>query len=555
MTQPNPPKTLSEHAQLPKRQDWPGRLEVIAIGALAVFLVACHFRVWDSAGALWRDEVHSMNLASATTLGELWSHLWLESFPGLFPLVLRGWTLMVSADNDTGIRVLGLLMGLGICAALWANARLAGRSLPWLSLALFGFNAVTLRYGDSIRGYGLGIFLMLLAFNCFWRVTVNANVRNMVLAVIFALLCAHTLYQNAFVIAAFCAGGMAVAMRNRDWRHVGLLLSIGVVTALSLAVYLPVMARMAETKSLNQAETNRAFLWPSLAEALGGGGIISLIGWVVLPVGALVLAAVAQVRRSGLLTRRERDLLLFGGTATLTGLAGFWIFMRILNFLPQSWYYLLPMALVACFLDLTAGLFFRSFKTRVARLALVLLFCVSAAGPVWKSTRVRHTNVDSIAAYLEKAAGNQDLIVMDPWYCGVVFQRYYHGGAPWESVPPLADHSRQRSDLLKAQMASTNPLGPLLERISQTLQSGHRVWCVGGSIFLPPGQSPDPLPPAPQGVSGWYSGPYLENWSTQVGYHLQTRAQQILEAKLPDAGPVVRLENLPLLVAQGWRGE
>ena len=40
-------------------------------------------------GALWRDEVNSLELATVRTLSEMWMNLDYDSFPALFFLVLR----------------------------------------------------------------------------------------------------------------------------------------------------------------------------------------------------------------------------------------------------------------------------------------------------------------------------------------------------------------------------------------------------------------------------------------------------------------------------------
>ena len=64
------------------------RLEIALFSLLAMFLVAGHLRVLLHTGALWRDEILTLNLATMPGR-QLWNSLWLDSFPALFFLLLR----------------------------------------------------------------------------------------------------------------------------------------------------------------------------------------------------------------------------------------------------------------------------------------------------------------------------------------------------------------------------------------------------------------------------------------------------------------------------------
>ena len=74
-------------------------------------------------------------------------------------------------------------------------------------------------------------------------------------------------------------------------------------------------------------------------------------------------------------------------------------------------------------------------------------------------------------------------MIVHPWYCGVTFKRYYKAAAPWTTLPPLEDYTLQRVDLLKAKMQTKDPIAPVIDRITSTLQSGNRVWLVGSIPF------------------------------------------------------------------------
>jgi hypothetical protein len=65
-----------------------------------------------NAGPLWRDETNTFNLAHMHSLRDIWDNLRFESFPLLWPLVVRGFGMLGLADSDMGIRILGLGVGL-----------------------------------------------------------------------------------------------------------------------------------------------------------------------------------------------------------------------------------------------------------------------------------------------------------------------------------------------------------------------------------------------------------------------------------------------------------
>ena len=120
------------------------------------------------------------------TFSELWSNLAFESFPALFPLLLRA-VAGISA-SDHALRIFGVVIGLLILGALWFNARAFRVGFPLVALALIGGNAQMIRYSDSIRGYGVGIFFILLSLGAFWRLVESVTVVNVLIAGLCALL-------------------------------------------------------------------------------------------------------------------------------------------------------------------------------------------------------------------------------------------------------------------------------------------------------------------------------------------------------------------------------
>src|SRR5580698_3533127 len=140
-----------------KERNIPARFEwmAAALVTLAVFYLHVHF--WQNAGALWRDEVNTINLAH-THSPALMTH---DSFPILVPSLLSVQDSLGFGGTDSELRFMGMLLGLAIPAAFWIVARATGQP-PLFSLVLFGLNALFIRHGDSLRAYGLGSALIVL---------------------------------------------------------------------------------------------------------------------------------------------------------------------------------------------------------------------------------------------------------------------------------------------------------------------------------------------------------------------------------------------------------
>ena len=135
------------------------KAELVVAIALAGVAIWLHVARAMNAGGLWRDEAGAAQVAlrpSVQEMAEVFQH---EAFPLLFPLTVRTYAA-VAGTSDAAFRVFGLLVGLGLIALLWLNARTVSRDLPVLSLALVGINSLVLQWGDSIRGYGLGTLLV-----------------------------------------------------------------------------------------------------------------------------------------------------------------------------------------------------------------------------------------------------------------------------------------------------------------------------------------------------------------------------------------------------------
>src|SRR5208282_379206 len=155
---------------------------------LTLASVLLHFFSLTQAGGLWRDEIAIANIATMPSWAETFRALPHDHCPIVFPAVVRIWTAMGWGQTDTGLRVLGVGIGLFLVTSFWVASRMMGREPPLLFLSLVAVNPTMIRYGDSIRGYALGIAFIVLTMGLIWRFIDKPNVRRGILAGVGAVL-------------------------------------------------------------------------------------------------------------------------------------------------------------------------------------------------------------------------------------------------------------------------------------------------------------------------------------------------------------------------------
>ena len=190
---------------------------------LAIYL---HIVFGMHAGALWRDEVSCLEVATMRTFAEMWSNLCFDSIPVLFILVLRLVAGVLTSVSDGALRVLGVSIGLLILGTIWLNTRSLRLGFPLLLLALIALNPMVIRYGDSIRAYGLGIALILLALGAMFRLVESFTPGRAAIAGLAAVLSVQCLYHNSVLLFAICLGAAAVTIRRRRVKETLVVLGI-----------------------------------------------------------------------------------------------------------------------------------------------------------------------------------------------------------------------------------------------------------------------------------------------------------------------------------------
>ncbi len=532
-----------------------------AFSAMLLVLTAMY------AGPLWRDETNTINVAQMPSLKEFWNNLTFESFPPLWPLLLRGCGFLNLAGSDASIRVLGLYVGLFFLVSLWLCSRWMGGRAPILSIGLLGGLPAFVFIVGANRAYGLASCLLVLSFGMMWRMVELPSRSRVLLAGLACFLFAHCVYYDVLFLCAILSGAAVVTIRRRQWKTLGALTGIGAVSGASMMIYLPIVRPGSASLSMNRIPFyNFSILWYKLSSALTArssghpprfdGTEIWL--WVMLLLAGSVVALMMQRTHgcqaqnpeaaTAISARGRADLALFCIVSMFFGMVGYMAFLMKLQYLTQTWYYIEMLCLCAISLDGILGANWPALRPwGLLRIGLLVGMMTWSAGAAWEEAHTRRSNVDLIAAVLDKKASEGDLIVVNDAWNGITFDRYYHGQAHWVTVPPIDSHKVHRNDLILEKLKQPDPMAPVLREITSTLRSSNNVWIVGYMAAVPP----KPLsPPVPQ-THEWL--PYLNYWSAQVMVLLQDHALREGVLDIPVNGPVSFLENLSVLRFSGYK--
>jgi hypothetical protein len=510
-----------------------GRTGWLAAGLLTCILCGLHGWLWLNAGAFCGDEVNVINLAHAHSLSEM-AH---DSFPVLLPLLIRGWTGIGLGGTDAHLRLLGLLIGLALAGALWLPAWTGRRAPPLLSLILFGLNGTAIFWTDYLRAYGVGSLGLLLTLAAMCRLLEKPDWKRAGLLAVMAVLSVQALYQNAVFVAAIALGGWLVCWSRKDRAAAVRILVAALAGAISLLPYLAIVLGWQRATTIRPGFSFKAAL-DNLHTVLAFPLPQYFWLWALLGAAVLALGGAVWFRPPPSLARTdtrmtEPELRMFAGAILLSSLTGYAVFLHFAALITSPWYFLPLMAVgAACFdLGISRSIFPRRLRTvGWGILAGTVVLSVPFA---MRDLHCRFSNMDLVAERLMKEISPPDYVVVTPWHLGISFSRYYHGGAGWDTWPPVADHAGYRFDLVPATSADeARVTQPVLDRIANALRTGHRVWVVGWMDIPVPGRTA----------------------ASVEGRFLAAHSQTFEPVDLKIKGQTSDYEDVSLLRADGWRG-
>ncbi|HEV2330093.1 MAG TPA: hypothetical protein VGY56_15025 [Verrucomicrobiae bacterium] len=535
---------------LKKKPEW-----IVAV-LITLAVCALHFYYWLNIGGLWRDEVNLIVLSQRHSFAEMAK----DSFPVLMPLIVRLWFIVGLGGTDLHLRLIGLLVGLGTVAALWVGTWKIRREPPLIGLVLLALNSIMIFFGDSLRAYGLGsVVAVMLTASGFVFLQKPSTMRAGWLA-LFAILSVQVLYHNVVLVAAVCFGAWAVCWRRMDGRAAIQVLIVAIVSAASLLPYAGILGILTSgqptTLIFRTGATKFRFIL-SCKDILGYPLSGYIYVWAALTLMIIICACIGlwkqfTARTGDESSRLKHDFSLFASITLILAAVGFPIFFWRAQMPMQSWY-LLPCvaSAVVCFDGARPNF---SGMLRAVFLALAA-GAAMLSGLTTANLLNRHfSNVDIFARELAADAAPQDYILVYPWNWAITFNYYYRGAAPWNTAPPLTDHSIHRVDLIVAAMENTNALAPMFEKISQTLKSGHRVWYLGPAadtrIPIPGTSALASPPPPPLKYWGWSEIPYSYAWGSQTLQFISDHSKTFKQSKFSALNGYVT-ENMNIFVAEG----
>jgi hypothetical protein len=523
------------------------RLEWIAGAVVLLGLLALRIHFALHAGGLWRDEVHSLDVARDSRFP-----LWVDSFPILWTAVLRLWTTVSGSSEDFTARLAGLACSiLALSAAVWAPQG-RRRNVPWASLVLLGLSPIFVTFGTEVRGYALGVAGQLWMLGAVARWLLKPSRGGGINLVVASLVAVQAAYVNSFLLLAASLAGGIVCLFERRWKALLFLALNGVLAAVSVSPYLVVLLpRMtADWVVVVRQELGLDWYLQRMKDAVGAGGIAAAVAWWLL-IARLSFRSIHEAFRPrashkvnrGVAGTFELLLLVFGTTIAL----GYFTWLKVRT---EEWYYLPVLALWAFCIDSRVSGWPVSAGLRGARLAAALFVGAAQIPSAWEAANLRMTNVDLQARTIAEQANTRDLVVVVPWHFGIPMERYYHGPAPWICLPAVEDREVEgimvHADgyrAVKAAMMREAPITAELARIRQTLRDGGRVFILGQMEFLREGERPVELPPAPNSVYGWYEGAYDWAWKQQLSFELQSQRARIRPLPFETRQPISPFET------------
>jgi hypothetical protein len=563
----------SECFEQAARRDRTATILGIAVGAVCGLLWLLHVLLLFHSGAFWRDECSSILLSRIPTWSGVWKHMASDSFPGLFVSVLRLWIQSGLGANDFGIRLMGIAISLGMLASVFFSCRAMQSRFPLLALSLLGLNSAVFYRGCSIRAYGLAALLIVACFAAFWRVAVRPTRLNSGLAFLLAVLSAHCNYQNSYMLFGIGAAAAAIAAIHGNWKRSALILAMCCVAALSMAVYVPTIAHYRSEVITSNYRLGLEMIVGTFLGTLAANGILPVLGWFAgtcmlvcavvkrllrtqaasdVPGPAAGVSAIAVPRVSESPSPGLYCLL----TVILAAIAGM-TFFRIGGMYPYPWHYIPFVAICGMAIECGVGCTCHGGKLWSAKIFLAgYVAAVSLPGAL-HSALLRRTNMDLAVAVLEKKSEANDLILVNPFWMCPSFQQYYHGPAPWRTVPvdPRDTLTAWQSEdfSIKNIMADPDSIRPTLDAAEKILRGGGKVWIVGDYSPLPDGARPPKLIPAPHPDYGWNQNAYAKVWLAHLSEFLRRHAENPETVAVESNGSVDHLENVRVYVFQGWR--
>jgi mannosyltransferase len=219
----------------------------IAVGAIIRFYKLTGY-------GLWLDELFSMNGADPSTTIDQVLEYSIGDQPPVFFLVLHGW-LKLFGYNDFAGRSLTVIYGLlGIPAIYFLGKEIRDHRLGLFAAFMTTINYFHADFSREIRFYPLVFVLSSLSYLFFLRSLKNAKVVDFIFYALFTSILLNTHYFGMVVfVCQFLIFLIVVVVCRKNVKFILSGLVAGIVTALSIAHWLPHILKDVQTTSFHVA--------------------------------------------------------------------------------------------------------------------------------------------------------------------------------------------------------------------------------------------------------------------------------------------------------------
>jgi hypothetical protein len=521
---------------------------------LTLLILFFQVKLFSNAGAFWRDEVSTILVAKQASWNAMFAALSHDSFPALLSTLLRLWIASGLGATDVGIRIFGLILSMTMVPALWISARFLKLRPPLLALTLVAFNPTCFYWSSTIRSYALAASLIIILFGLMFAFMKTPTRWLAFLAVTTAIMSVQANYQSTYLIFAICTASSVLCLFNNMKNRAFFCFLIGVPAAISLLPYIPTINAVMRWNIMVRMPLSVGFIIKKVLEALGAGGFIITILWLVL----LSLTIWKPISEPKINFKNLRTLNIqkqfYAALIIAIALPATIIFIMYVGYPTQVWYYIPLMALAGIAIETSISTYVNTLKSRIIYIMLTILIVLLSMMPIWQDAHTRRTNIDLIAIQLQREASPKDLIILNPFWYTISFSYYYKGDTPWLALPGVTpDLAVDPYPTVYDLMSLKDPMQPIFVRMRETLERGNRIWFVGS--FMVPKRKTRllTLGPAPDPTYHWNNGVFVTSWSLRVGDFVQTHTLHKTSSIISSSQKVNEFENIPLVVVSGWR--
>jgi len=526
----------------------------VAIIAIFAGLILLHYYRLIHAGALWRDEISTLLVATSNNLVDAYWNQSTDSFPFLFAIFLRVWICLnpfaiTIPEQDLWIRTFGALCGLFLgFSMLWPH-RKGDFFFPFFTFSLFIFNPMIVVWGDSLRAYGLGSAFLVLFVYQIQKDVLEDSSKLPLLAAFFSFLSVWALYGNVFLIIAVTLSGMLTCLYAGEWGKARNLFLVGMVSCLSLVLNFPVILRMMQIKDLVDHHIGLMVAIGSLMNFLRAGGPEQIYIWLLGILGFLVGMVCLLLVRNRNNTRQAYSKDAIFPLLTLFFVILFhFVYVLEIGQVPQVWYFIPPAAIMVFLFDTMLATASR--KRHYLKFFLVpifaFVFSLSFSAKL-RTLSQSMTNIDVAVAQISKRSLPHDvLLVADPFQASTAL-RYAKDDLDvqiWPSCQKYEMRSQGRIPLLALMQNGDDAIRPLLELLMSRLRDGGSVWFLGCPAIPDPQINPPSTAQISVSSDSWKPGPFLFCWNAQTTAFLMRNAQVKELSHIFDTSQVSNLEAI-----------